>query len=106
MVIKGYPPGGGSFTWDYIDRNYVYHDSFGVSHGFAYVYNDCTGTTTGTGAATDGSGFSFDGYVVTAPDGKHINAPFSSQTSNGSVTDSNGNYATNHGDGTFTDTLG
>ena len=103
---KCYPPGGGSFYWDYIDRNYAYHDPFGVSHAFLYTYNDCTGTTTGTGAAKDGSGFSFDGNVVTAPDGKTINAPFNSQTSNGSVTDANGNQITNHGDGTFTDTLG
>lgn len=96
-TVKCYPPGGGSFTWDFIDQNYVYHDPFGVSHAFAYTYNDCTGTTTGTGAATDGSGFSFDGNVVTSPDGKTINAPFNSQTSSGSITDPNGNYITNHG---------
>jgi YD repeat-containing protein len=71
-----------------------------------HTYNDCTGTTTGTGAATDGSGYSFDGNVVTSPDGKTINAPFNSQTSSGSITDANGNYITNNGDGTFTDTLG
>jgi hypothetical protein len=90
----------------HVDRNYVYNDQFGVSHAFAYSYNDCTGTTTGTGAAKDGSGFSFDGNVVTSPDGKTIDAPFNSQTSNGSVADANGNYITNHGNGTFTDTLG
>jgi len=104
--IKCFPPDGGSWYWDYTDRNYVYNDQFGVSHPFAYSYNDCTGTTTGSGVGTDGSGFSFDGNVVTSPDGKTINAPFNSQTSSGSITDPNGNYITNHGDGTFTDTLG
>jgi hypothetical protein len=34
-TIKCYPPGGGSFYWDWIDQNYVYHDPFGVSHAFA-----------------------------------------------------------------------
>jgi YD repeat-containing protein len=105
-TLKCYPPDGGSFYWDYVDQNYVYHDPFGVSHAFAYTYNDCTGTTTGTGAATDGSGFSFDGNVVTSPDGKQINAPFNSQTGSGTITDANGNYISNHGNGTFTDTLG
>ena len=104
-TIKCYQQGGG-FVWDYIDQKYVYHDAFGASHPFAYAYNDCTGAQTGTGVTTDGSGYSFDGDTVTAPDGKRISPPFNSQTSNGSMLDSNGNYITNQGNGNFTDTLG
>jgi RHS repeat-associated protein len=104
-TIKCYQPGGG-FVWDYIDQNYVYHDSFGASHPFAYADNDCTGVETGAGPSADGSGYSFDGTVVTAPNGQQISPPFNSQSSSATIIDSNGNYISNHGDGTFTDTLG
>jgi hypothetical protein len=40
--IKCYQQGGG-FIWDYIDQKYVYHDSFGASHAFAYAYKTAPG---------------------------------------------------------------
>jgi YD repeat-containing protein len=104
-TIKCYQQGGG-FVWDYTNQHYVYHDSVGGSHAFAYAYNDCTGAATGAGVSSDGSGYSFDGDVLTSPDGKQITPPFNSQTSSATMIDTNGNYISNHGDGTFTDTLG
>jgi hypothetical protein len=44
--------------------------------------------------------------VLTSPDGKQITPPLNSQTSSATIIDANGNYISNHGDGTFTDTLG
>ena len=110
---KCYQQGGG-FTWTPVNSHYAYHDSFGVSHPFTYTYNACTGVSSGGGASADGSGYSFSGGYVTAADGKQINAPIYNpnsngtitQTSSGSLTDTNGNYISNNGNGTFTDTLG
>jgi hypothetical protein len=103
--------GSGSFFWTEIDRTYVYHDAFGVDHPLPYVANYCTESFTGTGIpSSDGSGYYFDGVYVVSADGKQINAPVTNQTgiptNSGAITDANGNFINNNGDGTFTDTLG
>jgi RHS repeat-associated protein len=86
--------------------NYVYHDSLGGAHPFTWADNTCTGVITPGGISPDGSGYSFSGDAVTARDGRILNVPFVDESTSGSVTDSNGNYISINGDGTFTDTLG
>jgi RHS repeat-associated protein len=96
-------------------ENWVYHDPFGRSHGIDYKIQTCSNTTvvtkTGTGQTKDGSGY----YMTTADEMIHsrsgaiINAPQNPTGTNsttGSITDTNGNVITNNGNGTFTDTLG
>ena len=96
----------GTTTFPPVYTQYVYHDQFGVSHPFSYSANYCTETFTGAGPSTDGSGYSFNGAIVTSNDGKQISAPVNNQTSGGTISDNNGNYITNNGNGTFTDTTG
>jgi hypothetical protein len=88
--------------------NYAYHDAFGVSHPLPYTATYCYPYTfTGSGVPSkDGSGYSYNGVYVTSADGKQINAPVNNQASSGSIADTNGNYISNNGNGTFTDTLG
>jgi RHS repeat-associated protein len=92
---------------------YVYYDAFGRGHPLDYSETSCissiTGdapTITGTGLATDGSGYTFDGYNVVAVNGTAISALFNNNGGLGSITDTNGNEITNNGDGTFVDTTG
>ncbi len=93
--------------------NLTYHDPSGKSHLFNYSELICSSgnTVTGDGSSSDGSGYSYglsDAKVHTRSGGI-INVPFDpilGGATPGSQTDSNGNTITNHGDGTFTDTLG
>jgi RHS repeat-associated protein len=98
---------GGSFIWVTNYSNYVYHDQFGVSHPLAYAVNNCTEVTTGASTpAADGSGYIYNGLNLISRDGKTITVPLNNQSSSGNITDANGNYVSNNGNGTFTDTLG
>ena len=97
-------------------QNYVYHDSFGVSHKFNYsVYHPCPVDSNGNsvnappqisgdGTSTDGSGYTYNG-TVHARNGSTANAPATAGAS-GNLTDANGNQITNNGSGVFTDTTG
>ena len=98
----------GTLTYVPHYSNYVYHDAFGVSHPLPYTATYCAPFTfTGSGVpAADGSGYSYNGIVLTSADGKQIDPPVNSQASSGSIADTNGNYISNNGNGTFTDTLG
>ncbi len=95
-------------------KDWVYHDSFGVSHGFGIfqvVDSDCSGITSVTKVATDGSGYTLtaDGNpsaTVTSTAGKILNVPLMSSTGTGTATDRNGNQITVNSSGVFTDTLG
>ncbi|WP_157467506.1 hypothetical protein [Edaphobacter aggregans] len=95
-----------SWYWAVTTSNYVYHDAFGQQHRFNYATDECTGTTTGDGNSSDGSGYRFNGSNVVTRTGSQIVAPYNGSSTPSSITDSNGNVINNHGDGTFTDTLG
>jgi RHS repeat-associated protein len=86
--------------------NYVYHDWFGLSHPFGYTVDNCTRTSSGQGPSSDGSGYSYNGYAVTSPNGTEIDPPVINPALAGTMTDTNGNQINNNGNGTFTDTLG
>jgi RHS repeat-associated protein len=95
--------------------NFVYHDSFGVSHSIAAKTQrakgiNCPSIPTDSEVATDGSGLTLNvtNYTTTSiqtPRGKSIAVP---ATSNGAAaaTDSNGNQISVDGNGHFTDTTG
>lgn len=94
--------------------NYVYHDTFGVSHPYSdTVWIDCNGNFNGfTDVASDGSGYTMtveqspSDVTMTLPGGQ-IRRPsnFRSGTT-GTKTDANGNQITLSSDGTqFFDTL-
>jgi RHS repeat-associated protein len=101
---------------DIATSNYVYHDSFGVSHSFPGVSLDigpCGGGGGGTETflATDGSGYQIttDGnsiFTMTSRNGTIINPPVGSAAGSANGTDRNGNQITVNGSGVFTDTLG
>ena len=99
-----------------VSFDYIFHDAFGVNHPFAYVFtsgcSDGTGstTTTGSGTATDGSGYTLvgGGVQVESRNGVIVTPSFSATTASAtSETDTNGNKITFGGSaGVFTDTLG
>jgi len=99
--------------------NWVYHDSFGVAHGFAgstYYQNGApahcnpstSSMTVGTG---DGSGWvlsatgSGPNYVASSS-GAIFHPPVNNSNGAGSATDRNGNIISVNSSGQFTDTLG
>src|SRR5436309_6010879 len=111
----GTPINSGLFKYTWFA--FVYHDSFGTSHGFigsAIDDVDCGGSLTDENATTtDGSGwrllFSITNGVasLTSPTGQVINpVPQITTTGTAKATDSNGNQITVSGSGVFTDTLG
>src|SRR5258708_32543573 len=108
----------GSFhTWV---NNYVYHDPWGVPHGFSGTSHSWSGTGTGgctlgtnnsvTATATDGSGYTLNADItsgtVTARNGTIYSPPFGSGNASGNFTDRNGNQVSVNSSGVFTDTLG
>lgn len=88
----------GSWFWDYKIHyfNYKYVDVMGTLHGFlsvSVIYNDCSGTTTGTTTAyADDS----SGYYLGAgtPDAPFVRSPGGIYSPGGTVIDTNGNYTT------------
>ncbi len=97
------PPG---WFWAVKDTNYQYHDQFGVAHLLNYSYDDCTSTVSGDGSTSDGSGIRFDNVYIHLRNGTTITPSYNSPSSSGTITDPNGNFITNNGNGTFTDTTG
>ncbi len=89
---------------------YVYHDQFGVNHSFTYTDDTCTGTTTGSTSANDGSGYTLNGTDIIARDGTTLTVPVYVNTAptstSGSVSDTNGNQISFDSSGNFTDTTG
>jgi RHS repeat-associated protein len=81
--------------------NWVYHDINGVAHPFAInFWEDCdTGLGSGSGTATDGSGYTMnasgdvgDGSATLfSPSGTVISPPMQNPIGNGTITDANGN---------------
>ncbi|HEU5340215.1 hypothetical protein, partial [Edaphobacter sp.] len=100
--------------------NFVYHDTWGVSHAFTgqleYDKHDCDlgnlpSFTSGTG---DGSGLTLTATesvgvvnrtIITTRNGTSVNAPRSS-TDGSTITDTNGNEISVSSSGVYTDTLG
>lgn len=95
-----------SWFWTVLDKNYQYHDQFGVSHLLNYSYDDCTSTVSGDGSTSDGSGIRFDNVYIHLRNGTTVTPSYNSPGSSGAITDTNGNTITNNGNGTFTDTTG
>jgi len=111
LAIKCHDPDSevpGSWYWGSRRTAYAYHDQFGVQHRFVgYMELDCNGVTaSGTGNTVDGSGLRFDGVSVITRGGAKMQVPLNNQAGSGTLTDTNGNQIVNHGNGTFTDTLG
>jgi len=96
--------------------NYIYRDPFGGSHpldfrsdGGCPLSTTEDGGTTGTGVATDGSGYSlYNGTSQIKTRNGSIITPALSAAGDQSVglTDSNGNQISSAGNGSYTDTLG
>jgi RHS repeat-associated protein len=95
--------------------DYVYHDVYGVSHGFNAVVITggifCSPTGPQSALATDGSGYSIvvvgsGASVVTARTGGLFVPAIASGTGAASMTDANGNEITESSSGVITDTLG
>src|SRR5579872_3509318 len=107
-------------VWN-IFANWAYHDTFGVAHPFPVAVSTWSSTFgcgggppgSGTGTATDGSGYTASvnnapSATVTARSGTVISAPLQAGSGSGSDVDSNGNVITAVAAGgttTFTDTL-
>jgi RHS repeat-associated protein len=107
-----YPPTLPKTIRDTLFSNYVYHDSFGISHPIPNMTFDpglCAGETSASGTAIDGSGYVLTvttaGNTVTSTSGDLISAPTSSGSGSGSKTDRNGNEITVNSSGQFFDTL-
>jgi RHS repeat-associated protein len=107
-----YPPTLPKTIRDTLFSNYVYHDSFGISHPFNGMTFDpglCAGETSASGTANDGSGYVLTvttaGNTITSTRGDLISAPTSSGSGAGSKTDRNGNEITVNSSGQFFDTL-
>lgn len=120
------PPPGQSNSWA-IASNFVYRDWLGTSHSFpgaiAYQTNPSnlychpgSLTSSETVTTTDGSGYVLAASIANvtqasisaslkSASGSNIVAPLTAGSSNGTLTDSNGNQISASG-GTFTDTLG
>lgn len=98
------PPG---WFWAEQDTNYEYHDQFGVTHSLNYSYNACTdgNPNNGDGSTSDGSGIWYDQTYIHLRSGTKILPP-TGPSGGGTITDTNGNYVTNNGNGTFVDTTG
>jgi RHS repeat-associated protein len=103
--------------------NFVYHDSFGVSHSFGsqYLEYDSTGCDSTinnfSATATDGSGLVLNAVrnasggpknvqSITSPNGQVILAPVGNGAVGSTITDSNGNQVSISSAGVFMDTLG
>jgi len=96
--------------------NWVYHDTFGVSHPFngttEVAIGLCGNGSTGfTSTTTDGSGYTLtalgqDAVSVTASNGSAMTPPTGQTSGAGTITDANGNKITVNASGQFTDTLG
>ncbi len=106
-----YPSGTDTKT-----NNFVYYDTFGVSHAFSgstdYKTGTCGSTRQGlTSVATDGSGYtlvvSSGGCTgtLTSRGGRIAIPPCGSSSGAGTVTDANGNQITVNSSGQFFDTL-
>jgi RHS repeat-associated protein len=100
---------------DTIFSNYVYHDSFGISHAFpgiSFDFGPCgSGTSPETAVAADGSGYtiSSDGSgrnTMISRNGTVTNPPVGATSGSANGTDRNGNQISVSGSGVFTDTLG
>jgi RHS repeat-associated protein len=100
----------------YLYSNWTYHDGFGSPHHFngaTDIFNGTCGTGTSqlSTTAIDGSGYHLNATgsqvsLLTAANGKVINAPLGTQSGAGSQTDRNGNQINATIAGVFTDTLG
>lgn len=97
--------------------NWVYHDPWGVLHGFAittYYYQGSPAECANAGSSTTATGIS-DGYTLkvtggtvnslVGATGKIVNPPVNIGTGTGNFTDRNGNQITVDGSGHFYDTL-
>jgi RHS repeat-associated protein len=95
---------------------FVYHDSYGVSHPFAgrtvVQTGTCGSTRQGfTSVATDGSGYTLTASAggctgtITSRGGTVANPPCGSTSGAGTITDANGNQITVNNSGQFFDTL-
>jgi RHS repeat-associated protein len=83
-------------------------DGFGVIHPvYSTVVEDsiCGPGSTTPGTATDGSGYTLTGRIVTSRSGQEISPIGSVGYGSGTITDANGNQVVAN-NGTFTDTLG
>ena len=97
-----------------IFSNWTYVDGSGTSHPFSFATWGDTSTpchtTTKTGVATDGSGYTMTatggaaGNII-SPDGTIIHAPTMAPGAGGTIQDRNGNIITSSGS-SYTDTLG
>jgi len=94
--------------------NFVYHDPFGVVHGFAMpiigpsCYHGASPSATAT--APDGSGYNIyatnsPSATITSSTGTVFNPPLQSGSGSGIYTDRNGNMVSVDGSGHFYDTL-
>jgi hypothetical protein len=109
-----YPPALPKTVRDEVFSNFVYHDTFGVSHPFNGMTFDpglCGGQSSASGTATDGSGYTLTVTLpstfvntITSTTGDVIIAP-SSGAGTASKTERNGNLITVNGSGQFFDTM-
>jgi RHS repeat-associated protein len=102
--------------------NFVYHDTFGVSHPFVGDENETIPSGAGTctilqppnaltATAKDGSGYTLNVVgmseaTLTSASGKQISPPVLYGIGSANATDSNGNQISVNGSGQFTDTTG
>lgn len=100
------------------NTGFVYHDPFGVQHGFVGTTKQYYGTCGGTNisgfnaTARDSSGYSISvtnyagNVLITSASGRQISPPVNVGTGSASAVDSNGNEITVDASGHFTDTTG